>query len=251
LSRTAFTFLCCAFLGVWLLSVGQDVLIYVLAVGEPAHHHGMFDVDEEKSFYTWMSVGALVLCSVLAFQQAGRVGRDGSRYWQWITVGGVFVYLSADEQLSLHERLGDIGARLVDAHGIFAFAWVVPAMGLVALVGVLLIGLVMSLPPLQRNLSFLSAAVFLGGAVGLEMVGGWIVDQPVFMPIAYRVEVNVEEFMEVAGVLIFMWVLVLVQRGAGTETDRARSPQQQQSPARRARFGLQQAGHQGRSTPDA
>jgi hypothetical protein len=195
-------------------------MIYIVAVGDPPHHRGILDVDEEKSIYTWMSVCALVLCSVLSFQQAGRVGRGGSRYWQWVAVGGVFVYLSADEQLSLHEQLGGIGARLVDTHGVFTFAWVVPAMGLVAVVAVLLLGLVMSLPPLLRNLSFLSAAVYLGGAVGLEMVGGWILDHPVFMPIAYRTEVNVEEFMEVAGVLIFLWVLILLERRSTVDMKR-------------------------------
>ena len=54
-----------------------------------------------------------------------------------------------------------------------------------------------------------SAALFLGGAVGLEMVGGSVAETEGIESLRYRLLANLEEGLELAGTLLFIYALLL------------------------------------------
>ncbi|MER8923843.1 hypothetical protein [Mesorhizobium sp. M0802] len=77
--------------------------------------------------------------------------------------------------------------------------WAAPA-GIISLLGLAaFIPFLRSLPLRLTVLMLLSAALFLGGAVGLQMVGGKIAEAEGTEVFWYRVETNLEEALELAG----------------------------------------------------
>jgi hypothetical protein len=210
--KPLFTTLCAAFVFLWLVSVGQSFCIYALRLFPYDQRVGGLDVDMEESLYTWLSACTLFVTAFMAFRRADQIGKAGPYFRHWIAVGVLFVYLSADESQSIHEKLGGLGTLIVKPEGYFLLAWTVPGMALAAIVGLALIGMVMALPPYARILAFASATIFLSGAVGLEMIGGKILDTYGADALPYAIETSLEEGLEALGVLIFLWALIWLER---------------------------------------
>ena len=116
--------------------------------------------------------------------------------------------MSFDEFGGIHERLSAaIGARFHPT-GLLHFAWAAPA-GVVALIGfAFFVPFILSFPKRLGILMVLSAVIFLGGSVGLEMVGGKIEEAAGLNNLLYRAESNLEEGMELLGVLLFIYVML-------------------------------------------
>ncbi|MFW5634573.1 MAG: carboxylate-amine ligase, partial [Erythrobacter sp.] len=132
--------------------------------------------------------------------------------WPWWLLSGIFAVLALDEVAMLHELSGRVLERLVpqiDALGpAFHYAWT-----LVAIPGVLLLAVVLApwffaLGSRTRLLFGTSAVMFLGGAVGLEMVNSALDAQIVGRNLAYSLTTVVEESLEFTGVLLFQFALL-------------------------------------------
>ncbi len=204
--------LCLLGFGFWLVSVAQDICVYGFSCRELTQIIGYLDVEAERSLYTWYSTCILLLTGFIASCHADRVGRHGPHFRQWVGIGVLFVYLSADEMLSIHEKLSAIGGRIVEPTGFFRYAWVVPGLFLVAVVAFALFSLVKDLPKRQRFWTIVSGAVFLGGAVGMEMISGKIAFALSRDTLLYQAVNSLEEAMEVIGVLMFLWVVASLER---------------------------------------
>ncbi|HMA13423.1 MAG TPA: hypothetical protein VKP12_01465, partial [Kiloniellaceae bacterium] len=96
----------------------------------------------------------------------------------------------------------------VDKGGLFYFVWTVPA--LIACV----VGLACFLPfilgfrGIDRALLLGSAAVFLSGAIGMEMIGGSVAEVAGIDNLRYRLLSTAEESLEFAGLLLFLLFLL-------------------------------------------
>lgn len=141
----------------------------------------LLDAGQEGTIATFYSVFLWRFCSLLLMLIAignHLAGKPDVR--RWAALSSIFVYLSADEAASLHEQLIGISraavARLnLDSSGLLYHAWVVPV-GLA--VAVLFVAYIPFLRRLPRETAFwmlFSGALFVGGSLGLEMVGGTIV----------------------------------------------------------------------------
>ncbi len=62
------------------------------------------------------------------------------------------------------------------------------------------------LPSRTRTLFLVSAAIYVGGAIGVEMLGGWYFAQ-YFIDYTYSMLVLVEETMEIIGSSLFIYTL--------------------------------------------
>jgi hypothetical protein len=201
-------------LGIWAGLISANV-VQDLAVDYGAARIWLLDVDVERSLYTWFSQLLLALVALLLFDTGAKM-RRAERFVasQWLALSAIFVLLSIDEALSLHEIASQRLSEAIPTSGFLMFAWVVPAavvclLGLAAATPFLL-----RLPGRVRMLMLLSAVLFLGGAVGMEMVGGKILsdfggDASV---LPYRWAVAVEEGLEGLGVLVFLYSHLLYRR---------------------------------------
>jgi hypothetical protein len=164
------------------------------------------DVDVERSLYTWISTLLLAVASyLLILIGLDRFDDDQPFAYHWLFLGAVFLGLSADEALSVHEAISGVLSEQAPGHGIHYFAWAAPALVL-ALIGlVLYVPMLLSLSVRDRMWLLAAAALFLSGAVGLEMVAGVAVEAYGLGSFRYHVLANIEEALEGLGVLILIY----------------------------------------------
>ena len=168
----------------------------------------MFDLDGEQNVPAMYSSALLFLAGVLLLIMASCHRHCGEQdAWMWFALGGIFGYLAVDELVGLHERLSRVLRFVIPGRGLLRFTWVVAAIPGVALLGIVYRRAVWALPERTRWQFILAGAVFIGGAVGIEMLGGWCLESS-GRGFAYHALVAVEESMEMLGVIIFIRALV-------------------------------------------
>ncbi len=186
--------------------LGHDYVYGLLPIIEQ-----LFHVDLEQNISTLFSV-TLLLCSgallvLIALLKRHSQDPDVSK---WIILAGGFFYLATDEGWSLHERLIDPVRGLL-GHGelgIFYFAWIIPAMAGVALLGLVFLGFLSRLPSSTRWSFMIAGSLYLGGAIGIEMLGGRQAELHSFENLTYQLFVHLEESLEMAGIILFIHALL-------------------------------------------
>jgi len=114
-----------------------------------------------------------------------------------------FVQARHDEAIELHEHLGG----LVGAGGPLYFDWIVPAAIVVAAVAAIYLPFLRELPPRRRRWFVLAGALYVGGAVGVEVPLGWWTDHAGTDNAVYALIDWVEETLELAGATLFLLAL--------------------------------------------
>lgn len=169
----------------------------------------LFDLDEESNVPTCFSSFLILFCAVLvAVIAIVKRRQQGAFVRQWTALAGILLYLSIDEASGIHELLSLPTQRLIDTRGPLYYAWVVPGVILVIVFAISFWRFVWHLPLTTRRLFFLSAAVFLVGALGIELLGGWQNFLHGRSNVTYRLLAMVEEGFEMAGMLLFAYALL-------------------------------------------
>jgi hypothetical protein len=130
----------------------------------------------------------------------------------WIGLSGIFAYMSVDEMASLHERLIPPMRALFDAGGIFYFAWVIPAIGLLIVFAVVYFRFWLQLPKKPRFYIGLAGTLYVLGALGVELIGGYLADAGDENSFSYSLVTTIEEGLEMTGVVLFIYGLLLLAR---------------------------------------
>jgi hypothetical protein len=170
---------------------------------------GSFDMNWENNIPTFFSVSLLLACAALLFAVAAipEHAARNRKYWRWLSL--VFLLLALDEMASLHELWTDWIHWIVPMGGPFYFAWVIPAGLGVVVVGLLYLRFVLRLPVRTRWLTIASGALYVGGAMGMEMVGGsylWANDED--SNFTYALIVAAEETIEMCGSSLYVYTLL-------------------------------------------
>lgn len=168
-----------------------------------------FDLDGESTVVAWFSSLGLAAASLLLLCVA-RVQRqkgDGD-VWPWMLLGFLFALLSLDESIYLHELSIIPLRRYLGASGIFYFTWVVPGFIAVLCLGLTYLRFLLRLPRRTARLFIASAAVYVGGALGLELVGGALAQQEGLWGPRYSVAMTLEEILEMIGIGLFLYSLL-------------------------------------------
>ena len=171
----------------------------------------LFYVNAERNVPTAFSVVLLLLAALLLGGITMLKTKEiGSSVVHWAVLSFGFLFMAADEAFEFHEGLVKPVRRLMgdEDHGFFFFAWVVPGMALVGLAALFFWRFVWRLPAKTRLGFAIAATLFLGGAVGMELIGGRFAelhgaDNWTFIMIA-----TVEESLEMAGVIVFIHALL-------------------------------------------
>jgi hypothetical protein len=173
----------------------------------------LFNVDFENNVPTFVAFG-LLLCSALTCAWTSALESARPRHRRtWAILSLVFLFLAADEALSLHEQLGDFMHARFDGLGLPLFAWVLPYGLAVLLAGAYLLRWFLELErPLQVSL-LVSGGIFLFGAIGLEFVASGLYtslpeDREVYRTLSIDLLATVEEACEFIGVSLFLHTMV-------------------------------------------
>jgi len=209
-------------------SLAQDLILLSGTSAASSDKIWLLDVDSEVSAFTWLSVVTTFAAAWLLFGIAAAASTRRSRFkWHWYFLSALFLLVSFDEFAGIHEKISSALASRIDNTGLLYFAWAAPA-GVLSLLGLAaFVPFIRSFPPRLALLLVLSAVAFLGGAVGVEMIGGSVAELEGMQTIRYRMLTNLEEGLEIAGVLIFIYVLLSYQESRDPEDSSgamARSP---------------------------
>lgn len=168
----------------------------------------LFDMGVEANLPTFVSIVQLLLVSFL-LGTIGVVKRQTSDRFalHWLFLAVIFLALAADEWSEIHEMtirpIREMAPSLVT--GLFYWAWIIPAALLVTVVSIGYARFVFSyLPWYLRRAALLGAALFVGGAIIVEMPEARYVERHGLDNFTYAIFVLVEETLEMIGVLVFM-----------------------------------------------
>lgn len=175
----------------------------------------LFDLRKEESIATWYSSFLLLLCSaLLALIFASKKQERGRYVRHWMGLSIVFLYLSVDESSTIHEKLGPVtrtflGYLGLKPGGLLSHAWVIPAGALVLVFVLAYARFFLCLPSKQKLLFFVSGFLYVGGALGVEMLNGLLIS--VYgrqQGVPALILPTFEESLEIAGIVVFAYALL-------------------------------------------
>ena len=194
-----------------LASVAGQFSRFVLGHDDLCGLVDLFYIDEEENLPTYFSVLLILFAALLLAVIAILNGKQGKPHvFNWAILSFGFLYMAFDEAFQVHERLViPVRTLLGDGHlGIFYFAWVIPGIILVLILGLLYLRFVLHLPPTTKLRFLIAAALYIGGVIGAELIGGRYVELHGDRNWTYSLIATVEESLEMAGLIFFNWALL-------------------------------------------
>lgn len=165
----------------------------------------------EANVPTWVSSCLLFACAVVLALIARAREQEHARYiHHWWVLSFLFAYISLDELVRIHEHMN--GWFHFD--GVLYFGWVIPAGITVGLLGISYLGFLAHLPRSTAVRFIVAGAVYVGGALGVELLLGYWVTRAGDGNIVYSLIDLVEESMEMIGASLFLMALLRVLAGS-------------------------------------
>lgn len=171
----------------------------------------MMTLDGENNLPALFSMGLLLCASgLLALITLLEHRQRAPDAIKWLILAAGFLVMAVDESMSIHEKsIEPLRAMLGGGHlGIFFFAWVIPAIVLVAALGLYFLPFLLRLPRRTAIAFAISAALYLGGALGTELVEGWWREGHGHRNLTYHILVSTEEGLEMMGAICFINALL-------------------------------------------
>lgn len=199
-------------------SVAAGLVRYEMGIEFAGGLIRQFNFDEEANLPTFFSVLWLGACSgtmLLAGSISRRTG-DGLAL-RWTILGIIFAGLTVDEASQLHETLMLLMWKIDKPVGMFHYVWVIPGMMFAGVVAAAYIGFLFRLPRNTRYSLIAAGAIYVAGALGMELVSGaYVTSHPT--PDLTRYFLNtLEELLEMLGVILCLRTVAMHIAAANAE----------------------------------
>lgn len=174
-----------------------------------------FDLGLEPSVPALWSTFLLAGCAILLAANGRAAATPRRKGWYGLAI--VFAALAIDENVMIHEMANDTLHEALGTSGPLYFAWVIPGVLFTLAVALGSARFVMRLDRRTRALFLVAGALFVGGAIGMELIAGVIVEAHGADSVGHMVEQAIEETMEMSGTIVFLYALMdRLGRRAGT-----------------------------------
>lgn len=194
-----------------LASLGMQGLKFASGYGSMKGLVQLFYVDSEHNIPTYFSIllmlfVALLLAIITMLNKQQKMPHVS----KWAVLSYGFLFMAFDEAFQFHEKLIlPMRSLLGNANlGVFYFAWVIPGIVLVITLGLFFLRFLLDLPPKTKRRFLMAAAIYLTGVLGMELVGGSYAEIYGLDNWGYNIIVTVEESLEMAGLIFFIWSLL-------------------------------------------
>jgi len=176
------------------------------------------DLGFEPSLANWYSSVAMLACAGLILVIAVHKRRSGESYAaHWYGFSGLMLLLAVDENVMLHELANRTLNQWLGGRGILHYTWVVPGALFTLLVTLLYLGFLRHFGPRMRWLLISSGAVFVSGALGMEMVEGVLVEEYGLADLRFTLALAIEEGLEMLGIVLLVYSLLdYIERHLGS-----------------------------------
>jgi hypothetical protein len=197
-----------------LVSIAGQIIKYGFGHDQAFGFVRLFYVEYEGNIPTFFSSILLLLASLLLalITVLKKASHDAySRHWTILTL--ILLYMAVDEAAGIHEMLNKVGwlvtgGQRKEDRTIFFFGWVLFGMAMVMIVALSYLKFFFNLPPRTRIQFFTAAAVFVGGAIGVEILGGYYAKSHGEGNFQFSMFSTVEEGLEMAGVIVLINALL-------------------------------------------
>ncbi len=165
------------------------------------------NLDVERSIPSLYTLLLWLVCIVLLSFIAYYKKKDQEPYKYWLGMVVLFVFLSVDEFVSIHETLSPYMYHMLNASGLLFYTWVVLYFVALVILGLVYLRFMISLPAKTRNLFIFALLLFVSGAIGVEMLEGRYVEMYGRTPFFYLFLITLEEILEMVGLVVFIYAL--------------------------------------------
>jgi hypothetical protein len=194
-----------------LASIGGQFSTFVLGHNYLKGLVPLFYLDNEQNIPTYFSVLLMLFAALLLAVITVLDGKQRIPYVsKWAILSFGFLFMAFDEAIQVHERLIlPIRTLLGDRNlGVFYFAWVIPGIALVLVLGLFFLRFLLQLLATTRLRFLMAATLYIGGAIGVELIGGRYAELHGQQNWTYSMIATVEESLEMAGLIVFIWALL-------------------------------------------
>lgn len=135
----------------------------------------LFDLDGERNiptfFTTFLMLAAALMLAVI-YMLNSKQKNPYALKWKTLSYG--FIFMAYDEAFQVHELLIKPFREFLGGSdlGIFYYAWVLPGIFIVCFMAMYFLKFLLHLQKRSRFGFLLAAALYLGGCIGFELVGG-------------------------------------------------------------------------------
>lgn len=187
--------------------IGQSIAYFLGREGITEPFIRLLNLNVERSIPNFFSSIILLLCSFFLFIIASAKRKSGKNHVYWFGLAVIFLFLSIDESLMIHEGLIEKVRTLLNTSGYLYFAWVIPyGTGLIIFL-LVYTRFLFNLPHKTRLLFIIAGFVYISGAIGLELIGGRYYELYGEQSLSFIILSTIEEILEMAGVVIFIYAL--------------------------------------------
>ena len=206
------------------------VQVGIYGFGAEKHWLDSLNMDRELNLPTLFS-SSLLLISALLMQRLGHNSNPDAAD-DWRLLSKIFIFLALDEALQIHEILIIPGLRH-QVHPALASTWVVPYAALALIMLWKFRSFLGSIPRATATGLLRSGAVYVGGAIGMEMIGSFAVRSSLIRLHSpwYGAITGLEETLELVGISLLIDALMralLVQQDSVDITLRLTAAQDDQ-----------------------
>lgn len=167
------------------------------------------DLDGERNIPSWFASILLFCDALLLGLVAAHTGVHRRRYGaHWSLLSILFTGLSLDEIIGLHEQWIEPLRAWLHADGLFYYAWVLPGGLLVLGLALIFTKFLADLPDETRGLFLLAGGFYVGGALGMELLGGLLDSGGRASTPTYALVVTIEEALELLGSITLLHALL-------------------------------------------
>ncbi|MFD3003426.1 multidrug transporter [Pontibacter toksunensis] len=169
-----------------------------------------FDLNWEENVPAFFSTVILLLASLLLYAIYYLKKTHDNEKRKWGVLSFVFLFMAVDENLQIHEYMSEVVRPMLfsDFSGLLYWAWVVPYAVLVLAAVAFFMPFVLGLPTKTKVLFIFSGAMFVAGAIGMELFEGYFYVRYGYTHIYNLVLYCLEEMLEMSSVVIFIYALL-------------------------------------------
>ena len=197
---------------VWICAVGMAALLLLhiiaclpmLLMGR-SYPWIFLNLGGEQNLPTMFSTVLLLINAFLTGCIAWASKNERRSMAYWVGLAFAFMAMGMDESFMFHERSMHIIREALQVSGWFYFAWVIPYAVLVLCFALVYCRFFFRLPVDTRKHIALAAVLYVGGAIGLEMLGGAWFSAHGKDVVYYLLLVTIEEMLEMAGGIAFIY----------------------------------------------
>jgi hypothetical protein len=161
----------------------------------------LVNLDREGNLPTMFSLVQLLAAGTLAWHLGGKEPAAMLR-GLWRFLGAGLIWIGLDDALAIHENANHVDLGSWREISYLHFAWVVPGTAVAAACAVILLKLLHALPRKTARMFVLSGALFVGGSLGVEMLGShYYFSRPSW---SYTLCYTLEESLEMLGPALFI-----------------------------------------------